>query len=126
MKGHFMSQLSELLDNYEKEIDETIAHCTEVVKDNLSEASLYEQMAEEASELARACLKKARVLRGENPTPISNRTADIEVLEELTDIHVVSHVLGLKADSRVFWYKTNRWAERIQDAKRQNAHISDA
>ena len=125
MKGRFMIQLSELFDNYEKEVAETIERSTKVVKGNLSEASLYEQMAEEATELAQACLKKARILRGENPTPVSNRTADMEVLEELTDVHVASSILGLKVDSGLFLYKTNRWAERIQDAKRQDAHISD-
>lgn len=126
MKGHFMIQLSELFDNYEKEVAETIERSTKVVKDNLSEASLYEQMAEESAELAQACLKKARILRGENPTPISNRTADMEVLEEFTDVHVVASTLGLKVNSGGFLYKMNRWAERIQDAKCQNAHSSDA
>lgn len=121
-----MIQLSELFDNYEKEVAETIERSTKVVKDNLSEASLYEQMAEESAELAQACLKKARILRGENPTPISNRTADMEVLEEFTDVHVVASTLGLKVNSGGFLYKMNRWAERIQDAKCQNTHSSDA
>ena len=31
-------------------------------------AAMLEQMAEEAAELSKACLKLARVIRGENPT----------------------------------------------------------
>lgn len=120
-----MIQLSELFDNYEKEFAETIECSIEVVKGNLSEASLYEQMAEEAAELSQACLKKARILRGENPTPILSNTANMDVLEEFTDVHVVSRILGLTVNSGVFLYKMNRWAARIQDAKRQNAHVSD-
>ena len=39
------------------------------IRELVPEAVLYEQLAEECNELAQACLKKARKLRGENYTP---------------------------------------------------------
>lgn len=41
----------------------------------LPKAALLEQAAEEAAELAQACLKLARVYRGENPTPVTEEKA---------------------------------------------------
>ena len=38
-------------------------------KEEIGTAATYEMLAEECSELAQACLKYARILRGENPTP---------------------------------------------------------
>lgn len=41
----------------------------EHIVDYIGKAALLEQTAEEASELSQACLKMARKIRGENPTP---------------------------------------------------------
>ena len=41
----------------------------------LTKAAVLEQMSEEAAELAQAALKYARILRGENPTPVTEREA---------------------------------------------------
>lgn len=120
MKGRFMSQLSELIEAYEKEYDALMEN-VRIIKDNISEASLYEQLAEECCELAHACLKKARVLRGENPTPVTSEQASQNVIEELTDICVASEVLGLYADTDIFWDKMERWAGRIVDANLKNS-----
>lgn len=120
MKGHFMSQLSELIDAYEKEYN-ALMDSTRIIKDGLSEASLYEQLAEECCELAHACLKKSRVLRGKNPTPVTVEQASQSVLEEYTDICVVSEVLGLHGDTDLFWDKMERWACRIIDANSKNS-----
>ena len=35
--------------------------------------AMLEQLAKEAAELSQAALKLARVLRGENPTPVTRR-----------------------------------------------------
>ena len=109
--------LSSLISRYEKEYLDALKNNTEIVKESLSEATLYEQLAEEASELSQACLKKARVIRGENPTPVNDETASMMVSEELTDIYVVSQVLGIKVNGELFWSKMHRWAERINESK---------
>ena len=111
-----MSQLSELIEAYEKEYD-ALMESVRIIKDSSSEASLYEQLAEECCELAHACLKKARVLRGESPTPVTVEQASQSVLDEMTDVCVVSEVLGLCGDTDAFWDKMDRWAERINEAK---------
>ncbi len=41
------------------------------VCDMIGEPAVYEQLAEECSELAKAALKMARILRNENPTPVT-------------------------------------------------------
>ena len=113
MKGHFMSQLQDLIDAFEKETKDIIARNKRTIIDNVPEAALYEQLGEEAAELAHACFKKSRVIRGENPTPVSSEEASINVCEELTDVHVASFVLGLSKDPRLFFEKIARWAERL-------------
>lgn len=85
----------------------------EFVKEELSEASLYEQLAEECVELAHACLKKARLLRGENPTPLTINDIDGMILEEHTDVFLVSDLLRLGIDIDIYKSKMQRWAERL-------------
>lgn len=58
--------------------------------------AMYEALAEECSELTQAALKMARVLRGENPTPVSVIEATAMVIEEFTD--VISCAIGLELD----------------------------
>lgn len=48
--------------------------------------AMLEQAAEEASELAKAALKLARIYRGENPTPITRGDAALNLIEEYTDL----------------------------------------
>lgn len=80
----------------------------------LSEAALYEQLAEECVELAHACQKKARLLRGENPTPLTMNDIDEMVEEEYTDVCLVAHLLYLHVDNETYWSKLNRWGERLR------------
>jgi len=79
----------------------------------LSKAAIYEQLAEECVELAHACQKKARKLRGENPTPLEMDEIDDAVTEELTDVTLVASVLGLDCDLRLYWDKYDRWCSRL-------------
>ena len=44
--------------------------------------AMLEQLAEEAAELSQAALKLARVLRGENPTPVTWREVRKHLIEE--------------------------------------------
>lgn len=85
----------------------------EGIKKSISEAALYEQLAEECAELSQAALKKARILRGENPTPIDMDSADEKVAEEYSDVSLCARVIGLEIDIISFNYKYMRWVERI-------------
>lgn len=80
-------------------------------------AALYEQLAEEASEIASAAAKVARILRGESPTPVTLDEACAKLTEELTDLKVVIDVLALKADHEVYDEKLFRWFERLSEKK---------
>lgn len=86
------------------------------VKEHLSEAALYEQLAEECCELAHACQKKARLLRGENPTPLSSIDIDDMVEEEYTDVELVSQMIGLTVNRNSYYEKIARWHGRISKA----------
>lgn len=83
------------------------------IRNSLSEASLYEQLAEECVELAHACQKKARKLRGENPTPMSMYDIDDSVEEEFTDVTLVSRLLNLDCNLPLYWEKYDRWMKRL-------------
>lgn len=112
MKERFMSQLQDLIDAYEKEYD-ALMESARAIKNSLSEASLYEQLAEECCELAHACQKKARKLRGENPTPMEMADIDANVVEEYTDVQLVAGLLNLDVDILMYWDKYDRWRERL-------------
>ena len=56
--------------------------------DLVGEAAALEQLAEESTELAKASLKLARIVRAENPTPVDYDTAFRSLLEELGDVRV--------------------------------------
>ena len=88
---------------------------TTIVTSTLSKAAIYEQLAEECVELAHACQKKARKLRGENPTPLEMDEIDEAVSEELTDVTLVSRILGLDCNLRMYWDKYDRWCSRLSE-----------
>lgn len=97
MKGHFMSLF---------DANNTVAYA-------LSDAALYEQLAEECVELAHACQKKARKLRGENPTPMEMADIDANVTEEYTDVQLVVSLLNIHEDITLYWDKYDRWCRRL-------------
>ena len=71
-------------------------------------------IAEEATELAQAALKVARIERRENPTPVPAHKAMQDVVEELADVAVVCDVIRLEPDRQIMMDKLKRWAERIE------------
>ena len=89
--------------------------------------AVLEQTAEEAAELSKACLKLARVIRGENPTPVTYDEALKDVKEESTDVSVCLSVLDWYSDVHVhgsdyiktYNQKTKRWMERIAEMKKE-------
>lgn len=87
--------------------------------------ALLEQLAEECTELGKAALKEARIIRGENPTPVTDAAARSNLAEESGD------VLGCLIElSRVYFDvdqygsiregKMTRWHKRLdaQEAKK--------
>ena len=74
--------------------------------------ALYEQMAEECSELSKALLKKARKLRNENITPMSHSKINENLIEEYTDVSLCAMVLCLSADPIILTEKLDRWIFR--------------
>lgn len=89
--------------------------------DRIGQAAMYEQLAEEAAELAKAALKSARIIRGENPTPVTEHEASEAIKEECTDVMVCLDELGIKPDCAMAYYKQarfrTRWAEKNGEKK---------
>lgn len=81
--------------------------------ERIGEPAMLEQLAEEASELAQAALKAARIERGENPTPVTDKEAEDHLIEEFTDVCMCAEELGLHADPRVEAAKRDRFLCRI-------------
>ena len=88
----------------------------------LSEEVLLEGLAEEAAELAHAALKLSRILRGENPTPVTEREAARNLFEELADMCLMSQVIKQKLEfnekgiEAIVSYKIDRWFKRLEAA----------
>lgn len=87
--------------------------------DQIGEPAMYEQLAEECTELAKAALKMARVLRKENPTPVTEDEASAMVLEEAADVLNCIDEVGVFDSSevaRVAHAKRERFKARWEEA----------
>lgn len=87
------------------------------IQELIPEAALYEQLAEECSELAQACLKKARKIRDENYTPKTMKEIDANLEEEYTDVRLAAETCGLTIDWNLARTKSIRWIERNKNTK---------
>ena len=89
---------------------------------NLSEPVRLEQLAEEAAELAHAALKLARILRGENPTPVGEAEARERLTEEVADVMVtVDSLMDTRMLRDIGTHCTeekDRWEQRRRQARR--------
>lgn len=87
------------------------------ITERIGEAAALEQLAEEAAELAHAALKMARIVRGENPTPVSKEQAYLSLLEEIGDVRLCAYVLqdtyGAFYTSKLEDEKLERWHNRL-------------
>ena len=99
--------------------EKTIPSKTEAIAEIREKAELpdiYEQLAEEAAELAQAANKMARVLRGTNPTPVTECDAEQLLIEEYTDVVLVAKdILGLETSWLTENFKLQRWAKRLRE-----------
>ena len=88
------------------------------VSESLSEEVLLEQLCEECGELVQQAAKRMRILRGENPTPLSMSANYENLVEEMGDIlsciKVLKEKYGLTDElDKVVSGKMARWRERI-------------
>lgn len=93
------------------------------IVEKLSAPALLEQAAEECSELNHACLKLARKLRGESPTPVTEEKLISSLNEEVADVFVTIEALvdlGLisfeDVDS-IAYSKKQRWKLRLVESE---------
>lgn len=96
----------------------------DIIVTSLSHAAIAEQAAEEGAELAQACGKLARKLRRENPTPMDIQEILNNVVTEVADVLVCiealteSGVITNEAIDSTRLFKTERWAKRILENKK--------
>ena len=94
------------------------------IYEEVGEPAALELVAEEAAELAQACLKLSRILRGENPTPVLEVLAAEKVMEEAADVQTALSVLSSAQwydEDKVMhiqWKKSERWKERLRKRER--------
>ena len=87
--------------------------------DAMTPAAVLEQLAEECAELGQAALKLARVLRNENPTPVTESEAIKQFREELGDVRLVikvieNEMIGKIDTSDIEVTKAQRWLNRLK------------
>lgn len=90
------------------------------IVDYIGKAALLEQTAEEASELSQACLKMARKIRGENPTPKDTNDILENLNEEIADVNLCCNelidgkIISNKTIFDIATQKNKRWYERVK------------
>lgn len=92
---------------------------TEVyIAEKIGEPALMEQLAEECAELAHASLKLARILRGDNYTPVKKEEAIAALEEEIGDVTLLCSMVRkrfhLCDPARIWDVKLPRWVRRIR------------
>lgn len=83
--------------------------------EKIGAAAMLEQLAEEATELAHAALKLARIERGENPTPVLKEVAMDHLIEEYTDVVQCAEELRLVPNREQIKLKKMRFEERWEE-----------
>lgn len=83
--------------------------------EKIGSPAMLEQLAEEATELAHAALKLARIERGENPTPVLKDAAVSHLIEEYTDVVQCAEELSLVPNMEQIRLKKMRFEERWKE-----------
>ncbi len=83
----------------------------------IGKSAALEGLAEECCELAHAALKEARILRGENPTPVSIKEAEKNVTEEFNDVIFYANSLKIPFMPYIQGVKEKRFIERINNER---------
>ena len=102
----------------------TAMECIGIIQRDVPTPDLFEQLAEEAAELAQAANKMARAIRRNNPTPKTEDEAMKDVIEEYTDVvSVGSNILDIEPDWLIGDYKLYRWTKRIEENSRSEQGV---
>ena len=92
------------------------------ITDYLSNDELLAQLAEEAAELSQAALKLRRALTGINPTPVTVKEADANLIEEAADVGLVLYLLISESElatmEEISTKKYNRWLKRLEEHRK--------
>lgn len=86
----------------------------------IGKAAMLEQLTEEAAELAQAALKEARILRGDNPTPVTLEEAEKHMVEEYTDVYQCAMELDVPVDWQQIEEKRERFMKRVREMRSAN------
>lgn len=84
----------------------------------LSERARLLQFIEECNEAAKAAAKLVRILDNENPTPVTEKEARENLLEEIADLDVCLTVLPGVSNYEIrrrAEVKMERWAKRLEE-----------
>lgn len=87
------------------------------IRSKLCHAAMWEQLAEEASELSQAASKMARWYRGENPPAKDMGELTDNVIEEHADVDLCFTVIGWNDKEhreQVKKKKLERWVSRLE------------
>lgn len=96
------------------------------VRRYLGNPALLEQCAEECAELAQACLKMSRKIRGENPTPKTMQEVTCDLNEEIADVMlcvntlVEAGIISNESIESVIMQKEERWVKRLLEKGESN------
>lgn len=82
------------------------------MREKIGDPAAFEMLAEECTELAHASLKIARILRGENPTPVTFDQGMKNMIEEVSDVILCLRDLDIEADMEIMNEKINRFYRR--------------
>lgn len=82
----------------------------------IGEPAMLEMLAEELVECAHEVLKLARVLRGENPTPRTEKDVRASLREEWSDVIQCSKELNLDVDWNQIEMKRQRFEARWKES----------
>lgn len=90
----------------------------EYIRSQLSYPEQMAGLAEEATELAHAALKLRRAIDGSNPTPVTEREAVNNLIEEIGDVLLCLEVLGFPVEPAAYRKdmdaKLERWVRRLK------------
>lgn len=89
------------------------------MRDRIGDAAMLEQLAEECAELGQAALKLARIVRNENPTPVTEGRASAMILEEAADVLICMDEVGVfdrPEMPRIAHEKRERFKARWEEA----------
>lgn len=95
----------------------------DAIREIMPLTEIMTQLAEEASELAQAALKYRRTLSNANPTPVTRRQAEDQLLEEIADVKLCLHVAGLEKVrdkiqvNRMISSKAERWLHSLEEKR---------